>query len=400
MTNTEAEPNPFGAVLGEERHAMYAAMAAKGVIHPFTSPMGTSGWLVTGYEESRALMADPRLIRGGWRAGFLADKLPEDVARGIHSNALHNDPPAHTRLRKLVAPLFTKRRVEKLIPRIQEMTDELLAAADQTEPIDLITALAYPLPLNVICELLGIPEEGRVHFREWTHTIANIGAYGYEDFEKAVTSLLEYSRELISAKRLEPTDDLLSDLIAMRDGEDRLSEDELTSTFFIMLLAGHETTVNVIGNGVHALLTHRDQLELLRERPELMDSAIEEFLRFDGPGQVTQNAYLAEPMEVGGVSLPEGAVVHFAVIAANRDEERFPSADTLDITRNANGHLSFGHGIHYCLGAQLARAEVGIVFSTLLDRYPDLRLAVPEEELLRSPSRMMHGLSTLPVLLH
>ncbi|MEU9289033.1 cytochrome P450 [Streptomyces sp. NPDC048275] len=386
--------------MGDERHAMYADLVAQGPIHPFTHPTGMSAWMVTGYAETRALLADPRLMRGGWRIGPYADKLPEDVARGLHTTALFSDPPEHTRLRKLVVPVFTRRKVEKLAARIQQMTDDLLAAADQTEPIDLVTTLASPLPFNVIREMLGVPEADHVQFREWTNVVVSPGMYSFEDFEKGATAILEYSRELISARRLDPQDDLLSDLVAARDGEDRLTEDELTSMVVLLLLAGYETTVHLLSNGMRALLTHRDQLELLRDRPDLMESAIEEVLRYDGPVQITLPYRVAKPIEVGNVTLSEGDLVHFALMGVNREDEHFPSGDTLDITREANSHLAFGHGIHYCLGAPLARVEARIVFSTLLERYPRLRLAVPAEELTRIPGWLMNGVSTLPVHLH
>ncbi|MGW2043575.1 cytochrome P450 family protein [Streptomyces sp. NPDC001858] len=399
-TNTEAEPSPFTAVLGDERHAMYAALVAQGPVHSFAHPTGMPAWMVTGYAETRALLADPRLMRGGWRIGPYADQLPEDVARGLHTIVLFSDPPEHTRLRKLVVPVFTRRKVEKLTARIQELTDELLAAADQGEPIDLVTALASPLPFNVIRELLGIPENDHAQFREWTNVVVNPGMYSFEEFEKGATAILEYSRELINLRRLKPEDDLLSDLVAARDGDDALTEDELTSMVVVLLLAGYETTVHLLSNGMRALLTHRDQLELLRERPELMDSAIEEVLRFDGPVQITLPYRVAKPIEVGDVTLAEGDLVHFALMGINREEEQFPAGDTLDITRESNSHLAFGHGIHYCLGAPLARAEAHVVFSTLIERYPQLRLAVPAEDLTRIPGWLMNGVSTLPVHLH
>ncbi|MGW1530534.1 cytochrome P450 family protein [Streptomyces sp. NPDC002159] len=363
-------------------------------------PTGGTGWLVLGLAESRALLTDPRLIKGGWNATPLADRLPEEVARGIHTSMLNVDPPAHTRLRKLVTSAFTRRRVERLIPKIQQTTDALLTAADGTEPVDLISALAYPLPFNVICDLIGIPEEDRADFRAWTPPAISPGMFSFEEYRVAVTSMLEYSRSLIRSKRKAPQDDLLSDLIAARDHDDSLTEDELTSMIYILLLAGHETTVNLIGNGAHTLLTHPDQLALLRERPELLEDAVEELLRFDGPVQNSPPYRATEAIEVGGVTLPEGAVVHFAVMAANRDRNQIPGPDVLDFTRKGQpSHIAFGHGIHHCLGAPLARLEGRIALGSLIERFPKVRLAAPDRTLTRLPSLILHGWSELPVLL-
>lgn len=395
--NTQAEPSPFTAVAGYKRHELYAALAAQGPVHPVTAPSGTVGWLVTGFEETRALLADPRLVKGGWRAAAYVSTLPEETARAVHAHMLNSDPTVHTRLRKLVTSAFTRRSVEKLAPRIQQMTDELLDASEGAECVDLITALAYPLPLNVICELIGVPEEDRADFRSWTAGAVSPGIYGPQDYLRAVTSLLDYSRRLIGRKRLAPQDDLLSKLISARDEGQGLTEDELTSMIFLLLIAGHETTVNLIGNGMYALLTHPDQLELLRERPELVEGAIEELLRYDGPLQTTTTYRTLQPVEVGGVTIPEGAAVYFALLAANRDERGSLSSTELDITRENPAHVAFGHGIHHCLGAPLARLEALIVFRTLLGRFPGLRLAVPPEGLTRTPSMIMNGLATLPV---
>ncbi|MGP4050068.1 cytochrome P450 family protein [Streptomyces sp. 2A115] len=388
---------PFTATSGDERHEIYAELAAKGPIHPITMPDGQSAWLVTGYAEAKALLSDPRLVKYGWQAISYVTELPDDVARGIFTHMLNSDPPDHTRLRKLVTSVFTRRRVEKLAPRIQQMTDELIAAVEGQETVDLVSTLAYPLPLGVICELIGIPEEDRGDFRAWTVRAMSPDMYSFEEFQKAATSLLIYSRDLIERRRRNPQDDLLSDLITARDDGEKLTEDELTSMIYLLLIAGHETTVGLIGNSVRGLLTHPDQFTLLRQHPELLESAIEEFLRHDSAVQATPPYWTTEPVDVGGVRIPANSMLLIALMAANRDLERFPRGATLDITRDTPAHIAFGHGIHHCVGAPLARTEARIVLRTLLDRFPDLRLAEPAENLTRTPSVIANGLTALRV---
>ncbi|WP_446047315.1 cytochrome P450 family protein [Streptomyces olivaceus] len=388
---------PFTATSGDERHEIYRELAAKGPIHPITMPDGHSAWLVTGYAETKGLLSDPRLVKYGWQAISYAAELSEDVARGIFTHMLNSDPPDHTRLRKLVTSAFTRRRVEELAPRIQQMTDELIAAVEGQDTVDLVSTLAYPLPLGVICELIGIPEEDRGDFRTWTARAMSPDMYSFEEFQKAATSLLVYSRELIKSRRRNPQDDLLSGLIAARDDGDKLTEDELTSMIYLLLIAGHETTVGLIGNSVRGLLTHPDQFAMLRQRPELLDSAIEEFLRHDSAVQATAPYWTTEPVEVGGATIPAGSMLLLALMAANRDVERFPRGATLDVTLGTPAHIAFGHGIHHCVGAPLARTEARIVLRTLLDRFPGLRLAEPAANLTRTPSVIANGLTALRV---
>jgi cytochrome P450 len=390
----------FAALKGDRRHELFAALAARGTVHPFTAPSGTAAWIVTGFAEARALLSDPRVVKGSWATAAYIDKLPAEMARAMHSHMLHSNPPDHARLRRLVTSAFTRRRVEKLIPRIQQTTDDLLAAADGRAPVDLIAALAHPLPISVICDLIGIPESDRADFRAWARVTLSAGVYDFDEYFEALSAMLDYSRALIEKRRSDPRDDLLSDLIAARDNGDGLTEDELSSMIRLLLIAGHETTVNLIANGVHALLTHPGQLELLRGRPDLLDRAVEEMLRYDSPVQTALSYRTAEPVEVGGVTLPQGAVVYVALLTANRDDGQFAVASEFDITREGPAHIAFGHGIHHCLGAPLARIEARIAIGTLLERFPGLRLAVPAEELERTPSVIINGLSSLPVYLH
>ena len=392
--------NPFTATRAEERHAVYAALAAAGPVHRITLPTGEPAWLITGYHEARQALHDGRLVK--------SDRVLTTTGRGVlapemhtamTSHMLNNNARDHTRLRRLVAAAFTRRRVEQLAPRIQQITDELLDAMAGEAQVDLIDSFAYPLPITVICELLGVPAQRRSEFHTWSSIVVSGVLAGPEVFKAASAAMVCFLRELVAVKRAAPADDMLSALVAVRDGADQLSEDELTSMAFLLLVAGHETTVNLIANGVLALLTHPEQLALLQTQPKRLAAAIEELLRFDGPLQVATLRLTTEPVVLGGVTIPAGEIVLPALLAANRGTACIPEPDTLDITRTDNPHLAFGHGIHHCLGAPLARLEGRIALGSLLTRFPRLRLAVPPEELTRRPSVLMHSLTALPVTL-
>jgi cytochrome P450 len=310
---------------------------------------------------------------------------------------LNSDPPDHTRLRRLVATAFTMRRVELMRPRIVEITDELLAGLAGREQVDLVDDFAFPLPVTVICELLGVPYADREDFRTWSTVLLSAGEI--DAVVAAGKNMAAYLHELIAAKRADPVDDMLSALIQARDDGDRLDEAELVSMAFLLLVAGHETTVNLIANGTLALLQHPDQRAALRADPALLPGAIEEFLRYDGPISHATIRYTTEPVEIGGVTIPGGEFVVIALGSANRDDDRFADADRLDVTRPAGGHLAFGHGIHFCVGAPLARLEGQIAIGRLFDRFPDLALAVDANELRWRHSTLLRGLESLPVRL-
>lgn len=349
-------------------------------------PDGSPVWLVTRYADVRALLADPRLSvdkasgNGSWR-GF---SLPP----ALDANLLNMDPPNHTRIRRLVSQAFTPRRVESLRPLIQRTADSLLDALPPGEA-DLIRGYAGPLPVTVICDLLGVPEADRADFRSWTDAMLvppdrSAGA-------RAVAAIHAYLVGLLARKRAEPADDLLSSLIAAREEGDRLSEDELTSLAFLLLLAGYENTVHAIGTGILTLL----------ENPEAgrsdMAATVEELLRYEPPATVLLRRFTVEDVEVGGVVVPRGETVLLVVGAANRDPAAFGDPHEV-VPGRAGGHLTFGHGIHYCVAAPLARLELEIAIGTLLRRFPDLRLAVPAAELRWRPSFRSRGLTALPVI--
>jgi cytochrome P450 len=314
------------------------------------------------------------------------------------------DPPDHTRLRRLVSSAFTARRIEALRPRIEQIATELLDAVEGRPEVDLIDAFAFPLPIQVICELLGVPAEDRDDFREWSNAVV-AGSQAGPKLAPAIQAMVEYIRALLDERRRSPGDDLLSGLIQVRDAQDRLTEEELSSMVFLLLVAGHETTVNLIGNGTYLLLRDRADgggtaWEELRADRSLLPSAIEEFLRYEGPVETATFRIATEDVELGGVTIPAGDPVVVSLLSANRDADQFPDADLLRLDRvQSPSHLAFGHGIHYCLGAPLARLEAQIAFTALLDRHPGLRLAVPAEELRWRPGLLLRGLEELPVLL-
>ena len=371
-------------------HPVYADWRRTGPVRMAHLPNGLDAWLVTRYEDARRALADPRLSKA-------VHAVPGGgVNAAVSHHMLATDPPDHTRLRRLVSATFTARRIEALRPRIEQITGELLDAMAGHERVDLIDAFAFPLPIQVICELLGIPADDRDDFRAWSNVLVN-GAQFQKERTGALGEMVAYIRALIAQRRETPGDDLLSGLIGVRDAEDRLTEDELSSMVFLLLIAGHETTVNLIGNGVHVLLADRSRWDRLRADPSLLPGAIEEFLRYEGPVETSTFRIATEPMEIGGQQVAAGDVVLVVLLSANRDEERFPEADQVRLDRAQNPHLAFGHGIHYCLGAPLARLEAQVAFTELMARFPDLR---PDEaELSWRPGILIRGLNSLPVLL-
>ncbi|MET8677152.1 cytochrome P450 [Streptomyces sp. NPDC004647] len=380
---------------------MFARLRSSAPVTPVITPEGVRVWLVTRYEDVRAALADPRLAKD-----WVTHMTPEDfdinvdpVQAFLDQHMLNLDPPDHTRLRRLVVKAFTPRRVAALRPRISAITGELLdAMADGPAETDLIEVFAFPLSVTVICELIGIPVGDRESFREWSETLLSSRGTR-EESRAAAVDMYEYFTHLVAERRRSPADDLLSALIAARDSGDSLSEHELLSMMFLLLVAGHETMVNLIASGVLALLTHPAELGRLRDNPSLLPSAVEELLRYANPLNHATERFTLEPVTIGDAIIPAKEWVMLATSSANRDASRFADADRLDVGRDASGHVGFGHGIHYCLGAPLARLEGEIAFGMLLSRFPGLTLAVPESSLRWRPSSLIHGLEGLPVRL-
>jgi cytochrome P450 len=393
------EPLRLDKRLARDPWSVYPALRADVPARPVIMPDGVPGWLVTRYAEAKALLDDPRVSKDRVKG---LDLFPDDTA-GVHAlpvarHMLVSDPPDHTRLRTLVSKAFTPRAVARLRPRVEEITDDLLGGLPTGEVVDLLDSFAFPLPIAVISELLGVPYEDRERMRAWTKAFVSGAPSDVQ--QRASDEVMAYFRTLVAGKRAVPTEDMLSDLVRVTDGGDRLSEDELVAMAFLLLLAGHETTVNLIGNSVLALVRHPDQMKALRADPTALPGAVEELLRYESPLHIATLRFTTEPVPLGNVEIPAGQFVMVSLLAANRDAERFAEPDRLDITRSAVGHLAFGHGIHYCLGAPLARLEAEVALGRLLARFETVTLAGDVHELRWRGSTLVHGLRNLPVRLN
>jgi len=373
-------------------------------------------WVVTRYADVRAGLADPRLAKDlhHWPTG---PRAWPSQAVNLHAHMLHRDPPDHTRLRGLIQKAFTPRRIAQLRPRTVEITtallDDMASAGGGGDVVDLLTRFARPLPITVLSELLGVAEADRA----WIE-VAVVDYDNRKDRERITRELAVYFTDLIAAKRAEPGDDLVSALVRVRDDTDAadnaadtvahntadnpsagLTDTELLSGVFQLVMAGFDTTVNLIASGTLALLTHPEQLARLREESSLLPAAIEELLRYTNPLNHATDRFTTTDVTIGDVTIPTGEWVLLATSSANADPERFPDPDRLDFGREPGGHVSFGHGIHYCLGAPLARMEAEVAFGALIERFPKLSLAAAPEDLRWRPGSLMHGLEALPVRL-
>jgi cytochrome P450 PksS len=390
----KANPFPF-----------YARLRARAPVSPVILPDGRTAWLVTRYDDVAAVLKDERFAKDPLNA-----LLPEQLARQpwmpsffrpLTRNMLDLDSPDHTRLRGLVHKAFTPRLIERMRGRVQSLCDRLLDRAQGQGRLDLIRAYAQPVPTTIIAEMLGVPVADRHRFQRWSQALLLAGSsrWGVMLAIPHVWLFLRYVRRLIQARRSQPRDDLVSALAQAEEAGGRLSEDELVAMTVLLLVAGHETTVNLIGNGTLALLEHPEQLHKLQHDPGLMPTAVEELLRFASPVETATERYARQEMAIAGVTIPRGEMVFAVIASANRDERVFADPDRLDITRTPNKHLSFGLGAHYCVGAALARMEGQIALGTLLRRAPELRLAVGPRTLRWRPGLVLRGLERLPVAL-
>jgi cytochrome P450 PksS len=381
----------YGPAFQAEPYAVYARMREE---DPVVRQPGIDG--ATVLLDDERFVRDPRLAL---TPDELADRPPELQNELIENHMLNRDGADHRRLRRLVTRAFTPRIVEGLRPRIQQIADELVDRVFARGEMDLVDEFAFPLPITVIAELLGVPADDRDRFRAWSAAVVtpDLGPDASERFSAQMAEFTSYLGELFATRRLDPRDDLVSALIRTEEQGETLSEPELFSMTILLIVAGHETTVNLVANGMLALLRHPRDLERLRAAPESIPDGIEELLRYDGPVERALTRWAAKDVELGGQVIPRGEMVIAVLAAADRDPERFPDPDVLDLGRPDKKHVAFGRGAHYCLGAPLARLEGAIALETLLRRLPALRLAVPVDELVYRPTPTFRALASLPV---
>ncbi|MDH6122603.1 cytochrome P450 [Kitasatospora sp. GAS204B] len=384
-------------------YELYARLRAEGPVKEIVMPHGVKVWIVTRYDDVRMLLADDRVSKDGRRVNQLyarhsgADESSTSFNDDLTAHMLNSDPPKHTRLRKLVAREFTTRRVEQIRSRIVAMVDELLDRMEERDEVDLVADYAVPIPITVIAELLGIPADDRALFLGWATTL--VGAdHAPEEVEAASTAVIDYAKQLMERKRAQPQDDLLSGLVHATDDGESMSEAELVAMFFLLVVAGQEASTHMIGNSILALLRNPEQLAKLTGAPELYGSAFDELMRYDSPVSIASFRFTKEPIPLSdGVTIPAEEILVLSLGSAGRDPHKFEQPEVLDVTRKHTGVLSFGHGVHYCVGAPLARMEVEIALRRLFERYPELRLARQPQELRYRNSTLMRGLTALPV---
>lgn len=382
-------------------HPLYARMRREAPVYRTVSQVtGKPVWFFTRYDDCVAVLKDSRFGKEIDKAHTPEPAAGESVAPDelavANRNMLSIDPPDHTRLRGLVHRAFTPQMVANLRPRVEQIALDLLDEMRDSDQADLLTAYAYPLPITVIAELLGVPVADRACFHAWAQALLISG--DSDDITEAVRAFTAYIQSVFDERRAEPRDDLISALIAAEEEGDEIDREELVGMVFLLLVAaGHTTTANLIGNGTLALLQHPDQMRQLRNNPALIGSAVEEMLRYECSLERTTMRWACEDVEIDGQIIARGDAVIPLLLAANRDPAQFPDPDRFDISRQPNRHIAFGSGIHHCLGAPLARMEAAIAISTLLQMLPDLRLNVPVDALQWHENLLVRGLKTLPV---
>lgn len=396
MASPEIYFNPWDPEFKANPYPHYGAMLASSPAILELAPMPVA--IVARYRDAVAVLHDPA------RFSSVQPPPPPGVYQNAFTsprNVLNSDPPDHTRLRRLISRDFTPRRIRELEPRIRQLATELLDDAARRGEFDLMADFANVLPVKVIAAMLGVPEEKYATFKDWSDRIIAAGnnppgASTQPDQIEAIDALVDFFREEIERRRREPGADLVSALVAAHDDSEALSMAEVLSFLALLLIAGNETTTNLIGNGTLALMRNPRQLELLRAHPELLESAIEEMLRYDGPVQATARSPKSAT-HLGGVEIPGGGILVVVLAAANRDPAQFPEPERFDITRTPNEHLAFGEGIHFCIGAPLARMEARIAFGEMLARFPNLRMKDPAQAIAYKGSYFLRGLQKLPL---
>ncbi|KAA3664038.1 MAG: cytochrome P450 [Chloroflexi bacterium] len=394
LFSTDFKANPFPT---------FAALRADAPIYAHQSPHGKTIWYVTRYDDVVAVLKDNEHFCKDVRHAQPDDVPPPrkkmSIHQSINQNMLFSDPPDHTRLRALVNQAFTPRRVEGMKGRVQKIADELLDKVAEQGRMDLIADFALPLPVIVICDLLGIPADDQEMVSEWSQAIISPGSRGlnYKERKRKMRAFVHYLRQLFVERQQHPQDDLITALVEAEEAGDRLSESELSSMVALLLVTGHETTVNLIGNGVLALLLHPEQLDLLKRGEVEWETAVEELLRYDGPVETSTTRWVRKDVVFRGQNMRQGDIMRVVISSANRDALQFDKPDELDVANGDKRHLSFGMGIHYCLGAPLARLEGVIALETLFRRFPTTHLAVSESELKWRSGVLFRGLEQLPL---
>ncbi|WP_105980198.1 cytochrome P450 family protein [Bacillus paralicheniformis] len=390
------------AAFKDEAYEFYKRLRASRPVYPVSMGDLGEGWLITRYEDAVHILKDARMKKN-YENVFTEEELENFSAleneEPLSKHMLNSDPPDHGRLRSLVQKAFTPRMVLQLENRIQKIADSLLDQAEPNHSMNLVDDFAFPLPIIVISEMLGIPLEDRQKFRVWSQAVIDFSdtPESLEEYKHKIGEFAEYLEYLVRKKREEPAEDLVSSLIQAESEGMRLSIEELYSTIMLLIVAGHETTVNLITNMTFALLNHPDQLEKLRQNPDLIDSAIEEALRFYSPVELTTLRWAAEPFTLHGQEIKRKDVIIVSLASANRDDTFFPNADRFDIERKDNRHLAFGHGSHFCLGAPLARLEAKIAIQTLLRRFEHIEIKGEREQIKWKGNFLMRALDELPL---
>ncbi|MFF3919305.1 cytochrome P450 [Streptomyces sp. NPDC001852] len=398
------DPVPLmGCPYKADPYPLYEQMREAGPVHRVLFPSGVQAWLVTGYDAAHAALNDERLgknhDRGNDRWRARASIMPEPQHSQLQVHLLHQDPPQHTRMRRFVTDAFTPRRIESLRPRFQELADALIDALPESGPADLVTGFAAHFPFQVLAEVIGLPQELAARFdRDWGKVVQPVGPTdpGRPLYEARLHGLQSYIADVVAHKREHWDDDLLSRLVVARDRRE-LSQEELDSMIFQLLVAGQEPVTNQITTALIALFRNPDQLARLRDEPDLLPRAVEELLRYDSAFELTTWRFFDKDSDLHGTEVPAGDSVIVSLCAANRDPRRFPDPDVLDFHRSPNPHLAFGHGIHFCPGAALARAELQIALGALLTRLPGLHLAIKVEDIEWIPAVLGRGTNSLPV---
>ncbi|MED4292914.1 cytochrome P450 [Priestia megaterium] len=391
----------FSTEFKHQAYNFYDDLRISKPIYPFTLPNNQKAWLITRYKNALMILKDKRFIKNPYTlfdSNQIKDIIPVQEMEVLISHMLNSDPPDHNRLRNLVHKAFTPKTIENLRGQVQNIANDLLDSLKYKNNIDLINEYAFPLPIMVISKMLGIPEKDYSQFRNWSNTLieaSNLPSKMHEALPE-INSFRDYLSKLIKNKRQNPDADLITKLIHAEDEGQFLTERELHSTIFLLIIAGHETTVNLIGNGVLALLENPEQLERLRENPNLIKSAVEEMLRFYSPVELTTNRWAREDIMIDGNKIKKGEMIVVSLASANRDQNQFKEPQKFDISREDNKHIAFGMGIHYCLGAPLARLEGGIAINTLLRKLPRFQLN-NQKELSWRPTYLMRGLNKLPI---